>query len=130
MNKLIRALPIAVMLCFVAVMAYAQTINSKGTTQAPVAVGTAAVTVLDYSSGRKQWCLTPETVAIRCTFSFSSSAPTVTPSATAGYFFPLGVRTCHDTIPTFAATSNPQQDRIDCFVASGSTATNVDTWEE
>ncbi len=109
---------------------YAQTINAKGTSSAPVSVAGTATTVLDYKSGRKGWCLEPETVAIRCMPSDSSAAPAVTPTSSVGFLFPAGTLVCHNNMPDSALITNPQRIRLDCILATGAVATNVDTWEE
>ena len=109
-------------------LAQAQSVNSKGTSGAPKSVSNSAVTVLDYQSGRKGWCLEPETVNIRCEPSASSAAPATTPTTTVGFLFPFGVITCHTNVPAIATTTNIEAVRLDCI--SVGAATNVDTWEE
>lgn len=107
---------------------WSQTINNKGTSGAPVAVSNSVVQVLPFLSGRKGWCIEPETVAIRCMVSGSTAAASPAPSTTVGFFFPFGVITCHGDIPVMANITNAQIVRLDCFSTGAST--NVDTWEE
>ena len=108
--------------------ASAQVVNSQGTSGAPIAVSNSVKTVLLYQSGRKAWCVEPETVTIRCEPSPTSAAPATTPTTTVGFLFPSGIVSCHNTVPIVAATDNAQAIRLDC-ISTGS-STSVDTWEE
>lgn len=106
---------------------YAQVINSQGSSGAPVSVST-ATTVLAYQSGRKSWCIEPESVAVRCEPSNSSAAPATTPTSTVGFYFPAGTITCHNSVPIMAQGDPAQYVRLDC--ASTGSATKCDTWEQ
>lgn len=119
---------ISVLWLTMASVSYAQVINRQGTSGAPVSVSNSAVTVLPFSSGRKSWCLEPETVAVRCEPSNSSAAPSVTPTSSVGFYFPAGTITCHSNVPIMAQGDPAQYIRLDC-ISTGS-ATNVDTWEQ
>ena len=111
--------------------ALAQNFNSQGSAGAPVAVATAVVKVLPARAGRKAWCIYPETVDIRCTWSSLTGASSPAPSATVGWLIlhGLGGGRCENPVPPTAYKTNNTGEEVDCFVATGSSATNVDTIE-
>ena len=101
--------------------------NDKGTSGAPLSVSTVA-TVLDYHTERWEWCIEPETVAIRCQLSVASAAPTPQASSSVGWFIPAATMACERLgNQANGAIGNPIA-RVDCASTGG--ATNVDTWEE
>ena len=110
-------------------------INSQGTSGAPVSVGATATAILLGNPGRTACRILSETVAIRCTLGTnagtgvsSAGKGTPTPTASVGFYIPSGVIVpCSAIAGGLVGTS---QREIDCIVATGSTATNVDTFEE
>lgn len=102
--------------------------NSQGTGNAPLSV-TTAVQVIPYNGARYEWCIEPETVAIRCRLSSgTSAAASPAPSSTVGFFIPAASTFCERLGNQANGNIGNPVARVDCASTGG--ATNVDTFEE
>lgn len=109
-------------------------INSQGTSGAPVSVGASATAVLLGNRARQHWAIYSETVDIRCTLGTSAGTGTSsagkgtpTPTSSVGFLLHTGILYTEQSFQLGSATVTRE---LDCILATGSTATNVDTWEE
>jgi hypothetical protein len=91
-------------------------INSQGTTGAPIAVSTAVATVIPYMSGRHGYSVQPETVSIRCVKCVTVPCSPA-PSATVGFLIASGQTYLEQTNPWLA---------LQCFSTGASTSVDTD----
>ncbi len=102
-------------------------INSAGTSGAPLSVSTAAL-LLARNTARYQWCIEPETVAIRIEVSTGGGAPATAPSSTVGFYIPAGSVLCERLGNQANGGIGSPLGEVDAASTGG--ATNVSTWEE
>jgi len=102
-------------------------INDQGTSGAPVSV-TTALMIIRRNTARYQWCIEPETVAIRIEVSTGSGAASPAPSATVGFYIPAGTTYCERMGSQATGQIGSAINEVDACSTAG--ATSVDTWEE
>lgn len=107
--------------------AFGIVINSAGVSGAPLSVSTAAL-LLARNTARWQWCIEPETVAIRIEVSTGGGAPGTAPSSTVGFYIPAGAVYCERIGNQSNGNIGSPLGEVDAASTGG--ATNVDTWEE
>jgi hypothetical protein len=101
--------------------------NSQGTSGAPLSVTTVAM-VIPRNTARYEWCIEPETVAIRIAVSTTAAAPSPAPSTTVGFYIAAGTTFCERLGNQANGNIGAPINEVDAASTAG--ATNVDTWEE
>jgi len=117
-------------------------LGTSGSSCAPLSVGATSIIVIPPNVNRNNWTIYSETVALRCTLgTYSENAGVLTsptaPTASAGFYVPAATLVNEKSLVINVYTNGPNAVRddepkleVDCILATGSTATNVDTWEE
>jgi len=116
-------------------------INSQGSSLAPVSITTAAE-VIPPNASRRNWTIYSESQPLRCTagtYSQASgafTAPATAPTASVGFYIPAATYVSERELVFGPYTSGPNafardeaKVEVDCISQTG-VATSVDTWED